>query len=67
MSTANSDFRTRRHTTGPVGVAGMPPPTARYSPALHNPPAEMRPGAQDFLTCPSLNPAGDRIPYWGNK
>lgn len=48
-----------------VGVSRYGPPKEVYEPSKHNKVAPPRVGSMDALRLPSLDPAGERRPYWG--
>ena len=50
-----------------IGVNGYSVFGETYNPKIHNPPSPKRLGAYDAMQLPSLDAAGNRTPYWGNK
>lgn len=50
-----------------VGVSMYNPARVTYSPLSHNPPAPIRPGADDAFKCNSIDHTGASRPYWANK
>ena len=50
-----------------VGVSMYNPVKVTYNPNSHNPPAPIRPGANDAFKCNSIDHAGVSRPYWANQ